>query len=711
MKEIFKTIVGSQAYGTSIPESDIDHKGVYMQSIDDLISFNYKPQIEKSKDEVHYEIRRFIELLQSANPTVLELLFSPEDCIITKSPEFDLLIQNRDKFLTKKCLMSFGGYAVAQIKKARGLDKKMNWEKDKITRKDVLDFCYVLTEKENTVDFKYWLQSINFNGRLYLVAPPPKYVQENIGLAKVNNVPDLYSMYKMDSGGGIISEDSNDVQLRSIPKYAPFIAYLRFDKMGYSQSCKDYREYTEWLDNRNTQRYVDNIGHGQQIDCYLDEETLYLTNGGWKKYDEIDNTDLLATVTKEHELKFTRILERFKHEYTGDIWSYENRYTKFSVTPNHNLFVSDVHRSLKNNFSTGYEDVNSNWHFETVENYMKGRRSWKHILVSLNNNKKNKIDLTNEELLILGAYISDGTKNGNSIVIWQCESKPLTKTIRELKDLKFTENKYYNKIRKKNYNIFRLKTSSISEKMKYYLSEIGHGTFKKRIPLDFLNLSSDQVGWFLKGLLEGDGTFNKKKGHSVYYSSSYDLISDLQLLLFNNGFNTQVYTVNTTGGFEKSKSIKYHLFISKNRKKVKSLNKQITSKLTNQGLNQKAKWCKFKVKNKNITCFTVKEGVIVTKNNDKIAIQGNSKNIMHCRRLLDVAMEIATEKTINVRRPNREYLLSIRRGEVNLDSIIEQAEIDIKKLDELYANSGLPDDCSKEFCNELLLKIRHLNNC
>ncbi len=363
MKEIFKSIVGSQAYGTSIPESDIDHKGVYMQSIDDLISFNYKPQIEKSKDEVHYEIRRFIELLQSANPTVLELLYSPEDCIITKSPEFDLLVQNRDKFLTKRCLMSFGGYAVAQIKKARGLDKKMNWEKDKITRKDVLDFCYVLTDNENSVGLKHWLESTCYdqfvkekmrNGD-YVFAGfylPTKIYEKNIGLAKVNNAPDLYSMYAMNSGGGIVSEDSNDVQLRSIPKDAPFIAYLRFDKMGYSQSCKDYREYTEWLDNRNTQRYVDNIGHGQQID---------------------------------------------------------------------------------------------------------------------------------------------------------------------------------------------------------------------------------------------------------------------------------------------------------------------------------------------------------------------SKNIMHCRRLLDVAMEIATEKTINVRRPNREYLLSIRRGEVNLDSIIEQAEIDIKKLDELYANSGLPDDCSKEFCNELLLKIRHLN--
>ena len=43
------------------------------------------------------------ELLKTANPTVLELLFLPEDCIIYKHPVFDILIKHRDKFLTKKC--------------------------------------------------------------------------------------------------------------------------------------------------------------------------------------------------------------------------------------------------------------------------------------------------------------------------------------------------------------------------------------------------------------------------------------------------------------------------------------------------------------------------------------------------------------------------------------------------------------------------------
>lgn len=124
MRTIFKAIVGSQAYGTNIPTSDTDYKGVYMQSEDDLLGFGYKEQYEVGKDESHYEVRRFLQLLSTGNPTVLELLWSPKDCILVNTPQFMLIQGHRDQFLTKKCKMSFGGYAIEQIKKARGLNKK-----------------------------------------------------------------------------------------------------------------------------------------------------------------------------------------------------------------------------------------------------------------------------------------------------------------------------------------------------------------------------------------------------------------------------------------------------------------------------------------------------------------------------------------------------------------------------------------------------------
>ena len=119
-KEIFKTIIGSRAYGTNIETSDWDYKGIYVQSEREILGLSYVEQIDFNKDYVSYEIRRFIELLSSANPTVLEMLFVTDDLIIINSESFKILQHNKKKFLTKKCEKSFGGYAVAQIQKARG---------------------------------------------------------------------------------------------------------------------------------------------------------------------------------------------------------------------------------------------------------------------------------------------------------------------------------------------------------------------------------------------------------------------------------------------------------------------------------------------------------------------------------------------------------------------------------------------------------------
>ena len=257
-KLIFKCVVGSQSHGTSTPQSDIDIKGVYMQSIDDLITFNYKPQIDVNKDETYWEVQRFIQLAQTANPSVLEILFSPDDCILETSPQFDLLRENRYKFLTKKCLQSFGGYVKSQLVKASGLDKKMNWEKERIERKEILDFVYAVVDGK-TIPIKEWL--INSG-----------YTQERCGLTAIDHFNNCYALYYDNfkcpdyKYNGLMSENSQQLKLSSIPKGETPVATISFNKEHYSKHCKEYKEYTEWLAKRNTNRYVDSITHGQQID-------------------------------------------------------------------------------------------------------------------------------------------------------------------------------------------------------------------------------------------------------------------------------------------------------------------------------------------------------------------------------------------------------------------------------------------------------------
>lgn len=254
---LYLVIRGSHAYGTNIPTSDIDYSGVFIQPMDKILGFSYVEQINDDKNDiVIYEIRRFLELLGKNNPTVLELLNTPEDCVVYKHPIFDMVLENRDKFITKICANSFGGYASTQIKKAKGQDKKQNWEKDKVTRRTPFDFCYKL-EGEKAIPLEQFLKESGIS-------------QEDCGLSKVPHSKDIYSLFyevsKSVGFRGISFENSNDIRLSAIPKGANFLGYISYNKDGYTQHCVDYKSYQEWIDKRNIQRWVDVESHGQKID-------------------------------------------------------------------------------------------------------------------------------------------------------------------------------------------------------------------------------------------------------------------------------------------------------------------------------------------------------------------------------------------------------------------------------------------------------------
>jgi hypothetical protein len=82
------------------------------------------------------------------------------------------------------------------------------------------------------------------------------------------------------------------------------------------------------------------------------------------------------------------------------------------------------------------------------------------------------------------------------------------------------------------------------------------------------------------------------------------------------------------------------------------------------------------------------------------------KNMMHCIRLVRMATEIAEQKKVIVKRPDAAELMLIRNGEMEYDALLQEAETKIKLLDELYANSNLPDSINRDFVNELLVNFR-----
>lgn len=70
----------------------------------------------------------------------------------------------------------------------------------------------------------------------------------------------------MNFNGIYSGETANDVTLSSVPKGLNPIGTMNFNKDGYSIYCKDYKDYWDWVNTRNEERYENTISHGKNYD-------------------------------------------------------------------------------------------------------------------------------------------------------------------------------------------------------------------------------------------------------------------------------------------------------------------------------------------------------------------------------------------------------------------------------------------------------------
>lgn len=181
---LYRYLRGSHCHGINTPTSDEDYGGVFIAPLNDTIDlgFNYVGQVNDEKnDNVWYELRKFMTLLIKSNPTVLESLFVADKYVTFEHPLMTYIKGHRNDFLTKKCFDSFYRYAESQIAKAKGLNKMINWEKDKVTRKGILDFTYTFYNQGST-KINNWLEYRGLK-------------QEYCGLVNIPNMRDIYGVY------------------------------------------------------------------------------------------------------------------------------------------------------------------------------------------------------------------------------------------------------------------------------------------------------------------------------------------------------------------------------------------------------------------------------------------------------------------------------------------------------------------------------------
>ncbi len=119
-RTIFVTLHGSQAYGTSTADSDIDLKGLCIPPREYFLGYMHKfEQAESSQpyDMVVYGLRKFMQLAADCNPNIIEVLFTSPEHWVLSTGFHEKLYMNRHKFLSRKARHTFSGYAHSQLKR------------------------------------------------------------------------------------------------------------------------------------------------------------------------------------------------------------------------------------------------------------------------------------------------------------------------------------------------------------------------------------------------------------------------------------------------------------------------------------------------------------------------------------------------------------------------------------------------------------------
>ncbi|MGL5878449.1 MAG: DNA polymerase beta superfamily protein [Xenococcaceae cyanobacterium] len=274
-------VTGSQAYGLAIDGvSDIDLKGLFIAPKPYYLGLKQIEQIEgkgdlpqgvlrnrgvftseegtkglskidwmpekfnwlQGNDFVLYELKKYLSLLRNANPNIQEMLWL--DSYEYLHPLAQLLIENRQKFLTKKVKASYIGYANAQLKK---VETHRKWLLNPPQKLPIpADFGFTELYKPLSLSelnaFFYFLWLVVRDCIEYL---QPAEELRNLLLEKID-----YKQVFLDHR---FPEEAQR-QIQEYTLASSDFMKLTFASRQYLAARKEWDSYQSWQKNRNSKR-------------------------------------------------------------------------------------------------------------------------------------------------------------------------------------------------------------------------------------------------------------------------------------------------------------------------------------------------------------------------------------------------------------------------------------------------------------------------
>jgi hypothetical protein len=241
---------GSHAYGLAHAQSDEDERGVFVIPSAQYGGLKALPsQIsDASSDHVYYSLRRTFELLSDSNPGLLEVLFTPDDCVIARDPRLAELFAQRSIFVSQQLVQALLGYASGQIKKARGQNKWINQPQPEIAP-GPQQFCYWIPQHTTSVE------ALPARPKPLSALPVPL---SQCHVARVEHGGHLYRIYHIGPeargvfrGGLPVCESiAPDQELRC------FLGLMLFNEQAFQKAKLDHQNYWQWRRERNDSRWL-----------------------------------------------------------------------------------------------------------------------------------------------------------------------------------------------------------------------------------------------------------------------------------------------------------------------------------------------------------------------------------------------------------------------------------------------------------------------